>query len=128
RQRELRGRARAALRAGLCARRARALLRRPRRRGRSGRCHRPGREELARTPAWQMKYVIIVSAVLAGCATAPVPAPAPEPELPPVQSPEPAPAPAPVPAPAPALAPRAENVAIAGLMDTARADAAAGRL
>ncbi len=63
-----------------------------------------------------MKYVIIISAALAGCATAPVPAPAPEPELPPVQSPEPAPA------------ARAENVAIAGLMETARADAAAGRL
>src|SRR2546425_3648447 len=73
-----------------------------------------------------MKYVIIVSAVLAGCATTPGPAPtpAPEPDLPPVQIPEPAPVPAP--APAPPL--RAENVAIAGLMDTARADAAAGRL
>ena len=71
-----------------------------------------------------MKYVIIVSAVLAGCATAPVPtpAPAPEPDLPSVQIPEPAP----VPAPAPAA--HAENVAIAGLMGTARADAAAGRL
>ena len=69
-----------------------------------------------------MKYVIIVSAVLAGCATAPVPAPAPEPDLPSVQMPEPAP----VPAPAPAA--HAENVAIAGLMGTARADAAAGRL
>src|SRR5712692_10301047 len=65
-----------------------------------------------------MKYPIIVSAVLAGCATAPAPAYAPEPELPPVQMPE----------PAPATAPRAENVAIAGLMETARADAAAGRL
>ena len=69
-----------------------------------------------------MKYVIIVSAVLAGCATAPVPAPTPEPDLPSVQIPEPAP----VPAPAPAA--HAENVAIAGLMGTARADAAAGRL
>lgn len=71
-----------------------------------------------------MKYVIIVSAILAGCATAPGPAPtpAPEPDLPPVQLPEPGPAPVPAPAP------RAENVAIAGLMDTARADAAAGRL
>src|SRR6266850_5388583 len=75
-----------------------------------------------------MKYVIIVSAVLAGCASAPVPAPAPapapEPDLPSVQIPEPAP----VPAPAPAPAAHAENVAIAGLMGTARADAAAGRL
>jgi Tfp pilus assembly protein PilF len=59
-----------------------------------------------------MKYVIIVSAGLAGCATAP----GPEPELPPVQPPETAPA------------ARAENIAIAGLMDSARADAAAGRL
>src|SRR5437667_210360 len=85
RQHELRGRARAALREGLCARRARPLLRRPRRRGRSGRCHRRAREELARSPVRQMKYVIIVSAVLAGCATAPGPAPttAPEPDLPP---------------------------------------------
>ena len=73
-----------------------------------------------------MKYVIIVSAVLAGCATAPGPAPtpAPEPDLPPVQIPEAVP----VPGPAPAPAARTENVAIAGLMDTARADAAAGRL
>jgi len=59
-----------------------------------------------------MKYVIIVSAVLAGCATAP----GLEPDLPPVQPPETAPA------------PRSENVAIAGLMENARADAAAGRL
>ena len=75
-----------------------------------------------------MKYVIIVSAVLAGCATEPGPAPtpAPEPDLPPVQIPEAVPVPVPGPAPAPAA--RTENVAIAGLMDTARADAAAGRL
>jgi len=75
-----------------------------------------------------MKYAIIVSAVLAGCAAAPGPAPmpAPEPDLPPVQIPEAGPAPVPVPAPAPAA--RTENVAIAGLMDTARADTAAGRL
>ncbi|TMI01286.1 MAG: tetratricopeptide repeat protein [Betaproteobacteria bacterium] len=77
-----------------------------------------------------MKYVIIVSAVLAGCATAPGPAPttAPEPDLPPVQIPEAVPAPVPGPGPAPAPAARTENVAIAGLMDTARADTAAGRL
>src|SRR5207249_5166460 len=84
--------------------RARALLRRPRRRGRSGRCHRRAREELARSLVRQMKYAIIVSAVLAGCAAAPGPAPmpAPEPDLPPVQIPEAGPAPVPVPAPAPA--------------------------
>src|SRR5438093_9007148 len=56
----------------------------------------------------------------------PAPTPAPEPDLPPVQIPEAVPAPVPGPAPAPAA--RTENVAIAGLMDTARADAAAGRL
>ena len=73
-----------------------------------------------------MRYALALAAFLAGCATAPgsAPTPAPEPDLPPVQIPEPAPVPAP--APAPPL--RAENVAIAGLMDTARADAAAGRL
>jgi len=71
-----------------------------------------------------MRCAIAFAAFLAGCATAPGPAPtpAPEPDLPPVQLPEPGPAPVPAPAP------RAENVAIAGLMDTARADAAAGRL
>ena len=69
-----------------------------------------------------MRYALALAAFLAGCATAPAPAPAPapEPDLPPVQIPEPASGPAP--------APRTENVAIAGLMDTARADAAAGRL
>ncbi|HXM81837.1 MAG TPA: tetratricopeptide repeat protein [Burkholderiales bacterium] len=59
-----------------------------------------------------MKYAIALAALLAGCATAP----GPEPELPPVQTPETAPA------------PRSENVAIAGLMESARADVAAGRL
>ncbi|HYL87669.1 MAG TPA: tetratricopeptide repeat protein [Burkholderiales bacterium] len=50
--------------------------------------------------------------MLAGCATAP----------------EPSPAPAPVEqAPAPYSGPH-ENIAVAGLMDSARADAAAGRL
>src|SRR2546425_3557607 len=123
-QHELRGRSRAAVRAGLRARRARALLRPPRRRGRSGRCHRRAREELARSLVLPMRYALALAAFLAGCATAPGPAPtpAPEPDLPPVQIPEPAP----VPAPTPAL--RSENVAIAGLMDTARADAAAGRV
>jgi cytochrome c-type biogenesis protein CcmH/NrfG len=38
------------------------------------------------------------------------------------------PAPPPEAAPAPAPAPRAENIAIAGLMDSARSDVAAGRL
>ena len=75
-----------------------------------------------------MRYALASAALLAGCATTPGPAPtpAPEPDLPPVQIPEAVPAPVPGPAPAPAA--RTENVAIAGLMDTARADAAAGRL
>jgi len=75
-----------------------------------------------------MRYALALAALLAGCATTPGPAPtpAPEPDLPPVQIPEAVPAPVPGPAPAPAA--RTENVAIAGLMDTARADAAAGRL
>ena len=73
-----------------------------------------------------MRYALALAALLAGCATTPGPAPtpAPEPDLPPVQIPEAGPAPVPVPAPAA----RTENVAIAGLMDTARADTAAGRL
>jgi predicted Zn-dependent protease len=60
-----------------------------------------------------MKYVVFLAAMIAGCATAPGPAPAP---------PEPAPEAAARPA-APS-----ENVAIAGLMQSARADTAAGRL
>lgn len=62
-----------------------------------------------------MRYAVALVAVLAGCATAPEPASAPEP------------APAPTPAP-PTPAPRSENIAVAGLMETARADVAAGRL
>lgn len=55
---------------------------------------------------------LIILLLLAGCATAP----------------EPGPAPAPVgEAPPPYLGPR-ESVAVAGLMDSARTDAAAGRL
>ncbi len=59
-----------------------------------------------------MRYALAFAAFLAGCATAP----GVEPDLAPVQPPETAPA------------PRSENVAIAGLMENARADAAAGRL
>jgi Flp pilus assembly protein TadD len=58
---------------------------------------------------------LLVLAV-AGCAAAPSPAPVEQP-----------PAPAEAPAPPPAPGPR-ENVAIAGLVESARADAAAGRL
>jgi predicted Zn-dependent protease len=77
-----------------------------------------------------MKYVIIVSAVLAGCATlsGPEPGPAGQPAPPPATAPAPETVPAPEAVPAPLPAPRAENIAIAGLMENARADAAAGRL
>jgi len=74
-----------------------------------------------------MRFFVILLAILAGCATPPE-APAP---TPPVSSPEPVPSPVPpsVPegTPAPPIS-RSENVAVAGLMETARADAAAGKL
>jgi Tfp pilus assembly protein PilF len=60
-----------------------------------------------------MKRLALAFVMLAGCATAP------EPETPPAGTPAPA---------APAAEQPRENVAIAGLMDSARADAAAGRL
>jgi Tfp pilus assembly protein PilF len=61
-----------------------------------------------------MKYSFLLLALIAGCATAPEPGPAPE---------------APPPAePPPEVQQRRENVAIAGLMESARADSAAGRL
>ena len=59
-----------------------------------------------------MKRLALALLLLAGCATAP------EPEAPPAETPAPPPA---------AEQPR-ENVAIAALVDSARADAAAGRL
>jgi Tfp pilus assembly protein PilF len=61
-----------------------------------------------------MKRLVILGLFLTGCATAPEPEPAPVEQAapPPVEQP-----------PAPK-----ENVAIAGLMESARADAAAGRL
>lgn len=62
---------------------------------------------------------LIVLLLLAGCASAPGPEPAPV---------EQAPTPAPVPAPAEQPPAPRENVAIAGLVESARADAAAGRL
>ena len=58
--------------------------------------------------------------ILAGCAVAPE-QPAKEP------APEPAPPPVSVPAPPPGSS-RQENIAVAGLMESARADAAAGKL
>lgn len=66
-----------------------------------------------------MRLVFVLIALLAGCATPPEPSPAPEPA--------PAPAPAPQAEPAPQIQ-RHENVAVAGLMETARTEGAAGRL
>jgi predicted Zn-dependent protease len=59
-----------------------------------------------------VRYVLLLAAILAGCAT--------------VYAPPPGPAEAS--APLPESAARTENLAIAGLMDGARADSAAGRL
>jgi predicted Zn-dependent protease len=68
-----------------------------------------------------MRFLLVLAVLIAGCATAPQPpAPAPEPAA--------VPAPAPAPEAAPAPAPRSENIAVAGLMEGARADLAAGRL
>ena len=67
-----------------------------------------------------MRYAIAIAVVLTGCATAPAP-------VPPSPVP-PAPAPETAPAPTPAPAARQENIAVAGLMETARADVSAGRL
>ena len=64
-----------------------------------------------------MKLAFLLLVILvAGCATAPGPAP------------EPAPEPAPPMEPLPEAQQRRENIAIAGLMESARADSAAGRL
>ena len=61
-----------------------------------------------------MKYLLALAVLIAGCAT--------------IQEPAPVSDSAPAPSPTPAPAPRVENVAIAGLMESARADLAAGRL
>lgn len=58
----------------------------------------------------KMRYLLALVSILAGCATAPRFEPAPPPP------------------PAPEPAARTENLAIAGLLDGARADAASGRL
>lgn len=60
-----------------------------------------------------MRFIFFLIALLAGCATAPEPAPD-APAAPEAQVPEPP--------------QRRENVAVAGLMESARADSAAGRL
>jgi predicted Zn-dependent protease len=67
-----------------------------------------------------MRTILALAAFLGGCASVPVPAPAPAPES--------AAAPASAPAPEPAHAARGENIAIASLLEGARADTAAGRL
>lgn len=64
-----------------------------------------------------MKYLLVVAAILGGCATVQVPAPEPEPAQPPA-----------VPAPAPAPATPAGSAAVASLVASAHVDAAAGRL
>jgi Tfp pilus assembly protein PilF len=66
-----------------------------------------------------MRFLLVFALLIAGCATAPQP---------PTPAPEPAAVPAPAPAPDPAPATRSENIAVAGLMEGARADLAAGRL
>jgi tetratricopeptide (TPR) repeat protein len=60
-----------------------------------------------------MKYVLFLAMLLAGCATGPAPAPG---------------EPAPQELPPPDAQEKRENVAVAGLMQSARADSAAGRL
>jgi len=64
-----------------------------------------------------LKYLILLVALVAGCATQ---APAP------ISTPAPSPAPAPEPVAKPAAP--SGNVAVAGLMQSARSDVAAGRL
>jgi tetratricopeptide (TPR) repeat protein len=64
-----------------------------------------------------VRSLLLSIVLVAGCATAPEPAPTtPEPEA------------APSPAVVPATPPRQENIAVAGLMNSARTDAAAGNL
>src|SRR5688572_30333859 len=122
-------RAGTAVRAGLGAARHGAVRKLGRRRGRGGRSgrrrdRREG-EELARPALRSMKRLFLLAALLAGCAAPqpdqPQPTPEPEPP-PPVVTPAP---PVVTPAPTP---PRSENVAVAGLMETARSESAAGRL
>ena len=69
-----------------------------------------------------MKRLIYGVLLLGGCATAPEPSRGPEPAPPPEAQQLPAPPPERVPPP------RAETTAVAGLMESARADTAAGRL
>jgi tetratricopeptide (TPR) repeat protein len=68
-----------------------------------------------------MRFALILIAFLAGCETLPPAEPEPAPAPPPVEVPPPV-------APAPLPPTSREHVAIAGLIETARADAAAGKL
>ena len=76
------------------------------------------------SPTGRMKTatLLVAVALLAGCAAAPAPSPSPEPSQPP------APPVVDTPPPAAARPVPSENVAIAGLMQSARSDSAAGRL
>src|SRR5256885_8464685 len=73
------------------------------------------------------RQLLVFAAFLAGCATAPPPAPPTSAPVPPPGAEAVPVPPPPSPPPAPAQPPR-ESVAVAGLMDSARNDAAAGRL
>jgi hypothetical protein len=72
-----------------------------------------------------MRLFFVVVVFLSGCATTPPPDP---PEPTPVPPAPQAETPPPVSAPPPAPQPRSENIAVAGLMETARSESAAGRL
>jgi predicted Zn-dependent protease len=69
-----------------------------------------------------MRLLVLLVVFVAGCATPPEAPPPPAPQEPGAAAPPPTPEPAPPPAS------RSENVAVAGLMESARADAAAGKL
>jgi Flp pilus assembly protein TadD len=69
-----------------------------------------------------MRFLLIALVLLAGCETVPETPPAAPPATPPETAPSPQ-----TDAPPPPVA-RSENTAVAGLMDTARVDAAAGKL
>ena len=68
-----------------------------------------------------MRLLVLLVVLLAGCATSPE-TPPPPPQEPGAAAPPPAAEPVPPPVA------RSENVAVAGLMESARADAAAGKL
>lgn len=67
-----------------------------------------------------MRAALVLLGLVTGCTTAPAPVSLPESRPPPAPRTEPAPRAEP--------APRPENIAVAGLMEGARAEAAAGRL